>query len=118
MTIVDTSVWIDHLRSGNDKLKELLTSDSVFTHPFVVGELACGGLKNRAQILTDLNRLPLAMAANHDDVLRLIDRQRLSGKGIGWVDAHLLAAALISKCSFWTLDKSLARVASALGITA
>ena len=96
----------------------MLASESVFTHPFVVGELACGGLKNRSQILADLNRLPVALAASHDDVLRLIEKRRLWGKGIGWIDAHLLASALISNCTIWSLDKPLARVASGLGITA
>ena len=117
MTIVDTSVWIDHFRSGNDRLKGMLASESVSMHPFVVGELACGGLKNRSQILADLNSLPLAVPANHGEVLQLIEKHRLWGKGIGWIDAHLLASALISKSYIWSMDKRLALVASALHIS-
>ena len=87
-------------------------------HPFVISELACGGLKNRTQILSDLRRLPFAIAASHDDVLQLIEKRRLWGRGIGWIDAHLLASTLISNCTIWSFDKPLGRVASTLGIAA
>ena len=116
MTIVDTSVWIDHFRSGNNALTEMLTSQSVLMHPFVFGELACGGLRNRTQVLADLNTLPMVPTATHDEALRLIEKRRLWGKGIGWVDSHLLASALISDCVVWTLDKQLANIAEALGV--
>jgi predicted nucleic acid-binding protein len=115
VTIVDTSVWIDHLRSGNETLKELLAAESVLMHPFVVGELACG-LRGRARILAALNALPAALLASQADVLGLVDRRRLWGKGIGWIDAHLLASALLSNSTVWSFDKPLARAAQSLGI--
>ncbi len=118
MILVDTSVWIDHFRSGNRKLGEALTAELVLMHPFIVGELCCGGLRNRTGILADLRALPAARSATHDDVLCLIEERRLWGKGIGWIDAHLLATALISNCRLWSLDRSLALASNALGIGA
>jgi hypothetical protein len=116
VTIVDTSVWIDHFRSGNETLKELLAAESVMMHPFVAGELACGGLRSRARILAALSALPPALSASHAEVLQLVDRRRLWGKGIGWIDAHLLASALLSNSTVWSFDKPLASAAQALGI--
>jgi predicted nucleic acid-binding protein len=85
-------------------------------HPFVIGELACGNLKNRARILGDMEALPSAVSAMHEEVFRLIEVRNLWGLGIGWIDAHLLASAILSKCQLWTLDAKLLRAAVAAGI--
>jgi predicted nucleic acid-binding protein len=114
--LVDTSVWIDHLRFGNGTLRRLLADDQVGTHPFVLGEIACGGLRKRAEILLDLQALPRAISATDDEVLAFIEERRLWGKGIGWVDAHLLASAVLSKIALWTLDGALNRAAHSVGI--
>jgi predicted nucleic acid-binding protein len=116
MILVDTSVWIAHFRKGGPNLGELLRRDLVLVHPFVVGELACGNLKNRDRILSDLEALPSAVSATHEEVMRLIAGRRLWGLGIGWIDAHLLASALLSDCQFWTLDAKLARAAAAADV--
>jgi predicted nucleic acid-binding protein len=116
MVLVDTSVWIDHLRDGQPVLARLLTEVAVLIHPFIYGELACGNLKNRTGILTDLNALPSAACASNEEVWRLIEDRKLWGKGIGWVDAHLIASALLSKCEFWTLDKRLEQAARDAGL--
>ncbi len=118
MIVVDTSVWIDHLRSGNLRLRTLLHEGKVLTHPFIIGELACGIVRNRSEILRLLQALPEARAAEHEEVLRFVEARRLFGRGIGWVDAHLLASALLSGAALWTLDRRLARVATALKILA
>ena len=107
MTLVDTSVWIDHLRHGNDKLTELLNEGNVLCHPFVIGELACGNLRNRVEVLDLLGALPSAPTATHNEVLFMIGDRVLSGRGLGWIDVHLLAAALLANCHLWTHDRSL-----------
>jgi hypothetical protein len=116
MILVDTSVWIAHFREGGSRLAELLGEAVVLAHPFVVGELACGNLRNRAGILTDLDVLPSAVSATHEEVMRLIEDRKLWGLGIGWIDAHLLASALLSDCQLWTMDKRLLRAAAAAGV--
>jgi predicted nucleic acid-binding protein len=116
MILVDTSVWIDHFRSGGSKLGDLLSQTLVMVHPFVIGELACGNLKNRARILGDLEVLPSAVSATHVEVLRLVEVRQLWGLGIGWIDAHLMASAILSKCQLWTLDAKLLRAATTAGI--
>ena len=98
MILVDTSVWIDHLRRGNERLKSLLHDDQVLCHPFVIGELACGNLHNRNEVLYLLEALPGVPVADHTEVLHLIDAHRLYGQGLGWIDAHLLASALLTGC--------------------
>jgi predicted nucleic acid-binding protein len=118
MILVDTSVWIDHLRVGNQRLKGLLLESAVLTHPFIVGELACGSLKNRQAIMSLLRTLPEAVSADHDEVLDLLENEHLNGCGIGWIDAHLLASARLSRAGIWTLDRCLARIASGLRISA
>jgi predicted nucleic acid-binding protein len=117
MILADTSVWIEHFRKGEPKLAERLSEGVILMHPWVSGELACGNLHKRGAIFADLNALPSAKLANHQDVLGLIDDQRLWGRGLGWVDVHLLASALISHCQLWTLDKRLERVARQLGLS-
>ena len=116
MILVDTSIWIAHFRIGGSKLGDLLSQTSVMVHPFVMGELACGNLKHRARILSDLEALPSAVSATHEEVLRLIEDRELWGLGIGWIDAHLIASALLSNCQFWTLDARLNRAAAAAGV--
>lgn len=116
MVLADTSVWIDHFRYGQPELASRLADGLILMHPLVSGELACGNLKNRSAVLHDLNSLPAAKPGTNAEVLQLVERHKLWGQGLGWVDAHLLAAALLSDCRFWTLDKRLARVAGGLGL--
>ena len=116
MILVDTSVWVAHLRKGRVGLAELLTKALVLVHPFVVGELACGSLRNRTRILSDLQALPSTVLATHQEVMELIENRKLWGLGIGWVDGHLLASALLSHCQLWTLDRKLAHAAGAAGV--
>ena len=117
MILVDTSVWVQHLRVGSSRLHALLHDDQVLCHPFVMGELACGNLRRREQILDLLAALPEARLAEHHEVLHLLESARLCGRGLGWVDLHLLASALISGCALWTLDRPLQRAAEGLKIS-
>jgi predicted nucleic acid-binding protein len=112
--LVDTSVWVDHLRRGNATLVALLEQTQVWTHAFVVGELACGNLAQRNKLLSALTTLPHTPIAGHDEVLAFLESHRLMGRGLGWVGIHLLASARLAKLPFWTLDKRLAAVATAL----
>jgi len=114
--LVDTSVWIDHLRKGESGLVELLAEEAVLCHPFVIGELACGNLKNRQEILSLLQSLPQTPQAENDEVLRFIQESGLMGQGLGWVDVHLLASARLSKSQIWTLDKALCKAGRELDI--
>jgi hypothetical protein len=116
MTLVDTSVWIDHLRQGDDELVAALLAGQVLIHPWVVGELACGNLHDRKQVLDLLQSLPLSPVAVENEVLFFIDQHALMGRGIGYVDVHLLASARLAKARLWTRDKRLATVANELGI--
>jgi predicted nucleic acid-binding protein len=116
MVLADTSVWIQHFRRGEPALADHLSEGLVLMHPFVSGELACGNLKSRAAILSDLNTLPAAQLASHAEVLQLNEDRCLWGRGLGWIDMHLLASALLSRCGLWTLDKKLAAVARELGL--
>lgn len=112
MVIVDTSVWISHLRDADAGLAEVLEAGEAMCHPFVIGELACGNLKNRAAIIALLQLLPSAAVVQHEEVLALIDARKLMGKGLGYIDVHLIASALLSGVTLWTLDKRLDRVAA------
>ncbi len=117
MVLVDTSVWVDHLRRGNSELTTLLRQNQVLSHPFVVGELALGNLQQRHNVLAALQNLPAANVATEQEVLSLIARHALYGTGIGYVDAHLLASARLSpNCKLWTFDKRLQVAAVALGV--
>ena len=116
MILVDTSVWIQHLRNGSERLRSLLDEDQVLCHLFVVGELACGTLRNRQEVLGLLKTLSQARVAEHKEVLHLLEGRRLHGRGLGWVDAHLVASALLTRCTLWTFDKPLGRAAAALDI--
>ena len=117
MILVDTSVWIEHLRAGDDLLARLLESTQVLTHPFVIGELACGNLSNRTEILSLLADLPRAVVATDVEVLLFIEQHKLMGRGVGYIDAHLLAStALGNSARIWTRDKRLAALAVELDI--
>lgn len=117
MVLVDTSVWIEHLRTGEPRLAEYLKNGLVLIHPFVLGELACGNLKNRDETFKDLAALPLTISSTHQETMLLVSERKLWGKGIGWVDAHLLASALLSGCRLWSFDERLNRVASDVGVS-
>lgn len=117
MILVDTSVWIDHLRQGDEVLVSLLNSAQVSTHPFIIGELACGNLKNRDTFLSLIQQIPEVKPAIHEEVLYFIESNRLMGKGVGYIDIHLLASLAINKHTFlWTRDKRLRLLAEELGL--
>ena len=111
MILVDTSVWVDHLRSGDKPLVAKLLGGEVATHNFVIGELALGGLRKRGGVLGLLRALPRLSPATDDEVLYFIEQRDLSGRGIGYVDAHLLAAVAMHGASLWTRDKRLHDIA-------
>jgi len=116
MVLVDTSVWIDHLRVGDRTLSGLLEGGSVLSHPWIIGEVALGNLRDRAEVLGLLGALPKAAVATDDEVRWLIDHQALHGTGIGWVDAQLLASVKLTPgARAWTKDKRLAKQAERLG---
>lgn len=118
MILVDTSVWVDHLRRGDAQLAALLESAAVIIHPFIIGEIACGSLADRRTVLELLQDLPMATVAEVDEVLGFIEGHRLYGKGIGYVDVHLLASlALSNAAALWTRDKRLRAAADALGVS-
>ena len=114
MVLVDTSVWVSHLRDGKAELANLLNDGKVLCHPLIVGELACGNLKDRAVILSFLQLLPMSIEAEHDEVLSFIEDNRLMGKGMGYVDVHLITSAVLTGVPIWTLDKKLAQTADSL----
>ena len=118
MILVDTSIWVDHLRQGDARLKTLLEAGQVVVHPFVLGELALGNLRQRTAVLSSLRDLPHAVSARNEEVLDFIERHALAGLGIGLVDAHLLASARLTSASLWTRDKRLGAVAVKLGLAA
>jgi len=117
MILVDTSVWVDHFRKSSSRLVSLLEEAKVLTHPFVIGELVLGRLGRRKEILELLGNLPRAKVALHEEVLSMIEDRALTGSGIGWVDAHLLASALLSHTPLWTLDRKLTSAARRLDLT-
>lgn len=119
MILIDTSVWVDYLRAGDKLLVRLLDAREVLAHPFVIGELALGNLRQRQFILQALSDLPQANVASDREVLHLTEHESLFGLGIGYVDAHLLAAVrLTAGASLWTRDKQLHSVAGRMGLAA
>ena len=118
MILVDTSIWIDHFRSSNSRLVGLLAAELVCVHPWVVGELACGNLANRSATLYLLRSLPGVSVASDDEVLFFIDKHGIAGKGVGYLDMHLLAGAALASLKIWTRDKRLRDVAALLGLNA
>lgn len=114
MLLVDTSIWIEHFRRGQPELGKALEGGAVLMHPWIAGELACGNLRNRATILSYLLALPQAAVASDHEVFRLVGDQKLWGRGLGWIDVHLLASAMLSRCRLWTLDRRLKEAATEL----
>ncbi len=116
MVLVDTSVWIEYFRNGHPGLEELLNNANVAIHPFIIGELACGTMKNREEILNLLQTLDSSPEISLEEILHFIEMNKLQGKGIGFVDVHLLASSLLSDCKLWTNDKKLYGIAQKTGI--
>ncbi len=112
MILVDTSVWIDHFRNKNHTLVELLQNGSVQTHPYVIGELACGSIASREKILTLLQALPQSQVLSQTEFLYFVNSKHLMGKGIGFIDIHLLASAALAGSLLWTIDKKLNDIAA------
>jgi hypothetical protein len=118
MTLVDTSVWVEHFRRGVGTLGGLLEGALVLCHPFIIGELACGGLPKRREYLMFLGELPQVPLAEHAEVLMLVEEHELMVRGIGWIDAHLLTSTMLAGVALWTFDRSLAGAARSLGVLA
>jgi len=116
MILVDTSIWINHFNKSNSGLIELLNSTEVCIHPFIIGELACGNISNRAEILSLLKSLPLVETVLDEEIFIFIENKKLYGIGLGFIDVHLLASALINSVKLWTNDKPLNKAAVNLGI--
>ena len=116
MILVDTSTWINHLRTPSELLVQLLDLEQVLIHPFVVGELACGNLANRKEIISLLHSLPFAPRADDDEILFFVERHKLMGRGLGLIDVHLLASSTIGGAALWTDDNTLRLAARNLGI--
>ena len=119
MILVDTSVWIDHLRHGDSTLVNLLNTGRVLAHSFIIGELALGNLQQRDAILDALSNIPRANIATDEEVLTLINQSKLYGLGVGYIDAHLLASVRLTPSTLlWTKDKRLSKAAKQLGLLA
>jgi len=116
MVLVDTSIWVAHLRNGNRQLEQLLMDAEVICHPFIIGELACGNINNRSEILSLLKSLPSAPVLEFDEFLFFIDENQLMRIGIGFVDVHILASAKLSGTLLWTADKKLNSAAIKLSL--
>ena len=116
MVLVDTSVWINHLQKGSAKLERLLCEAEVASHPFVIGELACGNIQNRKEILSLLKRLPLGPVVENNEFHYFLERNKLMGSGLGFVDIHLLASAKLKRIPLWTADKKLKEAALNLSL--
>ncbi len=116
MILADTSIWQHHFRNHDARFHELLSTGQILIHPFVIGELACGNLRRRTETLYDLALMPQAPVAGTDEVLGLVEKRRLWGKGLGFVDAHLLASVLLSAARLWTRDRRLGEAAESLGV--
>ena len=118
MILVDTSIFIYHGRHRDRRLAEWLTEGLVLGHPFVQGELACGTMPRRTEVLTLFDHLPPATVLSHQEMLHFVDRRQLMGRGLGWIDLHLLASTLASRATLATRDQRLSRVAETLGVAA
>jgi predicted nucleic acid-binding protein len=112
--LVDTSIWINHLKTSNKKLISLLEDNFILTHEFIIGELACGSIKKRKEFLKHLKRLPLVKPATHEECLYFLEKNNLTGSGIGWIDIHLLSSCKLTGCKIWTNDTKLKKVAKNL----
>ena len=116
MVIVDSSIWIGHLKQSNKHLSQLLQEDLVMIHPLIIGELACGSMKKRGEFLSLLKLLPVCQIPTYDECLSFLEEEALFGKGIGWVDINILAASRLSSGTVWTFDKRLHLAAERLKI--
>jgi predicted nucleic acid-binding protein len=116
MVLVDTSVWIDHFNKKNGHLATLLNSGMVYTHEYIIGEIACGNISNRDEILHLLKSLRLTLSVTQEEILDFISNKHLFGRGLGYIDIHILASSLISDVNLWTRDKKLNPVAYELGV--
>ncbi|NNK94325.1 MAG: type II toxin-antitoxin system VapC family toxin [Desulfobacterales bacterium] len=116
MILVDTSVWIDHFRKSDQHLQFLLIDGEVACHTLIIGELVCGNLRNRKEIISLLQPLPMVQEINFKEYLYFVEKHNLFGKGIGYIDIHLLASAKLSQSKLWTLAKRLKSIALELGI--
>lgn len=114
--LVDTSVWVEHLRRGQPGLVSLLHREDVHCHPFIIGELACGSIIRRSEILQLLRRLPSVPIVENEEVIVFVERHRLIGRGIGWVDVHLLASAVLGAVPLWSADRRLSAIARSLRV--
>jgi predicted nucleic acid-binding protein len=112
--LVDTSVWIDHLRTDSPTLRRLLDNDLVICHPLVIGEIACGNIRHRAKVLESLAVLPRAPTIDYEELLTFLETHKLFGQGLGWIDVHLLASTMLHQVTLWTLDQSLRNAARKL----
>lgn len=116
MVLVDTSVWVSHLRHGNPKLQEMLQESQVVSHPFIIGELACGNISNRTEIISLIQSLPMLDVIEHEELLLFIEHNRMMGTGLGLVDIYLMASAILAGIPLWTQDKKFKRTCSRLSI--
>jgi len=116
MVLVDTNIWINHFRRLDPGLVEVLNHGSVVCHPFIIGELACGNLKNRNEILGLLQSLPATKVIEQDEFMEFVESRQLMGKGLGFVDIHILASAVLTEVLLWTGDKRLAKTAADIGV--
>jgi predicted nucleic acid-binding protein len=117
MILADTSVWVDHLRSGDPVLADELNRSTIVMHPFISGELALGSLTQRKKVLAEIDSLPVARVARAEEVRLLIEQRSLFSRGIGYIDAHLLASVLLTPPTLlWTRDKRLRVVAESFGL--
>ena len=117
MVLVDTSIWVNHLRKGDRHLESLLLDSEVACHPFIIGELACGNIRNRSEILSLLKTLPSTSTVDMTEYLFFVEQNHLFGMGIGFVDVHLLASAKLSGIPLWTADKKLKEAALHLKVS-
>jgi predicted nucleic acid-binding protein len=111
MVLADTSIWVDHLRKSNGQLIELLNNGEVFCHPFIIGELACGYIKNRQEIITALRALPQSAFIEHDEIMVFIEKNNIMGKGLGYIDIAILGSSLVTGIPLWTFDQKLNAIA-------
>lgn len=119
MILIDSSVWIDHFRQPLSVIFELAEGERILSHPFVIGELALGSIKDRREVIDNMAILPKAIAANDEEVLMLIERKKLFGRGIGYADAHLIASTLLTDgARLWSFDRRLTSAAQELGCAA
>ena len=116
MVVVDTSVWIDFLHKGNSDMEELLMRGNVATHELIIGELSCGNIKNRESFLEMINKLPIVESVLFNELIFFIDKHKLYGKGLGFIDCHILASAYLHNIKLWTKDKKLNQLAGELSI--